>query len=839
MILSGLLGSLSSPLVAWLLFVMVFCSSCCVAFEATLLSLQRNSLNKAKTLHNSRDWGKHAGVVSHHRGRAALVFIFFVLLTSKLHSQLGFELPCQAGSNPLPFGVTLNPITNLQRAWVCVDSFGFVSSPVFTVAGSVAFPGVLSGTNINALVMGSGGSLVPSGTGQISSITSWFPISPGVLFPTPQLTLSTSTSGGSITAATTVFVAVTYVGLSVTVPSAEVKITVGAGSTNSITVNMPTTCTAGNLPTGVTGCTVWDNTLTQTEKQQTASAACVNITTTTCVIGTLATGASLTWPTSTGVNPPNLQTGAVNDKVINSLFVQKGDGNYYPEGGIDISALNGLPDPKGTFTWTDRFFVNDSTTQPIISNALVSIHHVSGAGSTGNGLGVDDRALGIEMLIPPSTSLIFEQPLTQYNEFTFNSNFTCNPASGESCAAAGRFVMGDVRPTNSGNLAEGGLGVAALVGSFQRNSSGTSFYGPCTYCAIAVQGSSRNLVSGTGSSSAYFVGVMGEISDQSGGALTNGTAAAFVAQLNTRFALKNTALLIPTAFSNAADFAIESPSVTKSMLQGSLYLGANPAIIGNAAGNLNITASLANAYSYSTQQIPTPALLVVGQVGTPGGTTDTYAICYTDAVGGVVCSATTTTNTANATLTGGNFNNLTVNTACGIGAPFLGITSVRIYRTVAGGTPSTTGLIGTMTIPANCLQAAPAQAFADTGLAGDGSTLPTGNTTGGAQVQKLLTLTNCASSAAPAVCASAAAGRFVVAAGATTVTVNTTAVTANSEIFIQNDDTLGAALSVTCNTNLLAAPPAISARTAGSSFQITLSAAPVTNPECFTYHVIN
>jgi len=50
------------------------------------------------------------------------------------------------------------------------------------------------------------------------------------------------------------------------------------------------------------------------------------------------------------------------------------------------------------------------------------------------------------------------------------------------------------------------------------------------------------------------------------------------------------------------------------------------------------------------------------------------------------------------------------------------------------------------------------------------------------------TTTNCSSSAAPAVCGSAAAGSFVITASGTSVTVNTSAVTANSQIFIQEDE---------------------------------------------------
>lgn len=107
---------------------------------------------------------------------------------------------------------------------------------------------------------------------------------------------------------------------------------------------------------------------------------------------------------------------------------------------------------------------------------------------------------------------------------------------------------------------------------------------------------------------------------------------------------------------------------------------------------------------------------------------------------------------------------------------------------------------------------------------------------GNTKTATLSTATNCSSAAAPAVCGSAAAGSVVVAAAATTVVVNTTAVTANSQILLTQDSSLGTKLSVTCNTtaNLAFA----SARTAGTSFTVT-STAPITNPLCLSYSIIN
>ena len=109
---------------------------------------------------------------------------------------------------------------------------------------------------------------------------------------------------------------------------------------------------------------------------------------------------------------------------------------------------------------------------------------------------------------------------------------------------------------------------------------------------------------------------------------------------------------------------------------------------------------------------------------------------------------------------------------------------------------------------------------------------------GAASATSYATETNCADSAGAAACGSAAAGSVVIDAAATTVVVSTTAVTANSQIFIQEDLSLGTRLGVTCNTTI-ARTYAITARTAATSFTITASAAPVTNPSCLSYTIVN
>lgn len=109
------------------------------------------------------------------------------------------------------------------------------------------------------------------------------------------------------------------------------------------------------------------------------------------------------------------------------------------------------------------------------------------------------------------------------------------------------------------------------------------------------------------------------------------------------------------------------------------------------------------------------------------------------------------------------------------------------------------------------------------------------------------TTTNCAAvgtAANPSVasCSAAPAGSFSCATNASTGTcvVNTTAVTANSEIFVtqRSDTTTGTRLGVTCNTGLTSAVPEITAVTAATSFTINLGTI-VTNPECFSYFIVN
>lgn len=103
------------------------------------------------------------------------------------------------------------------------------------------------------------------------------------------------------------------------------------------------------------------------------------------------------------------------------------------------------------------------------------------------------------------------------------------------------------------------------------------------------------------------------------------------------------------------------------------------------------------------------------------------------------------------------------------------------------------------------------------------------------------TTTKCANTGSPAVCAAAAAGSVVIAGGATSVVVNTTSVTANSQIFVMIDRGLGTLLSVTCDatSDLTTGFPAVTARTAATSFTVAVPVAPAANPMCLSYFIVN
>ncbi len=93
------------------------------------------------------------------------------------------------------------------------------------------------------------------------------------------------------------------------------------------------------------------------------------------------------------------------------------------------------------------------------------------------------------------------------------------------------------------------------------------------------------------------------------------------------------------------------------------------------------------------------------------------------------------------------------------------------------------------------------------------------------------------SSSSPAALGSAASGHFIIAAGQLTASASTTAITANSTILLQIEHTTPIA-GTTCNT-AATTTPGVASKVAGNGFTVTTLAAPVTNPLCLEYLVLN
>lgn len=140
---------------------------------------------------------------------------------------------------------------------------------------------------------------------------------------------------------------------------------------------------------------------------------------------------------------------------------------------------------------------------------------------------------------------------------------------------------------------------------------------------------------------------------------------------------------------------------------------------GTTAPTTNTTGSVSIPVFSGSITVPvltTPVGVVATPQGTAGSTTITYKIVARAGAGVTAASSAGTTTTANATLSASN--NVLVTWD-----PVPGAISYDVYRTAAGGTPSTTGLI------ANVLTST-GNSYTDTGAAGDSSTAPTVNTTG-------------------------------------------------------------------------------------------------------------
>ena len=107
---------------------------------------------------------------------------------------------------------------------------------------------------------------------------------------------------------------------------------------------------------------------------------------------------------------------------------------------------------------------------------------------------------------------------------------------------------------------------------------------------------------------------------------------------------------------------------------------------------------------------------------------------------------------------------------------------------------------------------------------------------GGVMTPAYFTASSCANYQAQ--CGSAAAGSVAFPPDMTSINIYTTVVTDQSQIFVQEDASLGNLLGISCNQTL-GRTYQISGRTPGVGFRVTTNAAPSSVAACLSYHIVN
>jgi len=176
---------------------------------------------------------------------------------------------------------------------------------------------------------------------------------------------------------------------------------------------------------------------------------------------------------------------------------------------------------------------------------------------------------------------------------------------------------------------------------------------------------------------------------------------------------------------------VANPSTINDAGTGTIYANqtdGNGNLINRGQGAFTVntataTTSLTLQGALSTAQLPTPATPVITKTGAAGAATWGYKVTAFDGLGETLPSTQGTIGTGVTPLTGVNFTTISW-------VPIPGAVSYKIYRTFSGGTPATTGLIGTVV-------GGTAASFNDTGIAAT-TAPPVANTTGGASLAALL-----------------------------------------------------------------------------------------------------
>ncbi len=698
-----------------------------------------------------------------------------------------------------------------------------------------AFSAITAATNTAALTEGTGGSIAPTGVGQVDASTLLWTIGA----PAPSFTMALT--GGSFISGHAEAIRLTLItAAGQTLAGAEISLSnstngCAGGTTCTVTVTAPTV-TCGALPCGgYVGYSVYNTDCGSVPCTggELLVAGCSNITTN-CTFGTAGAGAALPTTNTAFFQPSPLGTNVCSPATDPQLFIQDVSGSWFPYAGVDsVNTAANPPSPYNKISICRPIWINDGGVDPPGGrNALALIYHLQ------NGVTVSsanqDRGMFVYTLnaLTDSSAHYGVEGIQVENDFNGTATITGSP-DGE--VAAGSFQLAQ-NNTAAYSSQAGTQAVrasmfreAGAVGDSQSNNGvNAQFVNISSVNGGGIQGNS------------VLATCQNAIGSQIAGVQCNGFKFTWSANPNTfgnglvGIYFKPLGAYTP----GANDFLIRTDTFgMPSNLNGPLTISQ---LINNlSTSTFPITGSVVVTPSITVSQASTGSLPGSGSCS-GGASSYSYNFVGVDNNGGQVVGATITGATACTNpLTGGNPATIT---ATMTSAQIEQFVRIDVYR-AAG--PMGLGKVGSLTCQASTPGGATCASFSDTGLVASG-TLPTINTTGSAQAYKYATTTNCAavgSGASPSLvaCGSASAGSFSCATNASTATcvISTTAVTALSEIFVSQTSAKGTQLSVTCNTTAdVPAGPRVASQSAGVSFTINLGTVAV-NPACYDYYIVN
>lgn len=486
---------------------------------------------------------------------------------------------------------------------------------------------------------------------------------------------------------------------------------------------------------------------------------------------------------STGATPPTpLAANPCPTGQSAFFWFQDANGDYRPWACLDETTVNPPNSPAGTPEFAYRTWWND-TAQPMpgVKNRFIGVYHAPGFGGTTDSATRDSSAIGaIWDNSVPSAVLDYHQPNTIYSEFLIGT--TPNSWAGH----AGGEVMGGVfrgsMNIGSGNFTgtPGGATVVANAGG-----------GFSTYSALATR-SSATVSSGSCGGGGCFQGFYSYVANLATGSFSSGVMASYTSSAGDFSGC--------TSCFYAGYHAIPPTSATRFTSGNYGFLTNN---FGTNAADYDMFLSGVNsagtAAGFWTATGP-------GSLGTNAHAATGYQL---DVLGAVKIKAGAGVSLVDLFGSTSGHAGISVAAAAGTPNPML--------------LPTTTGSSGALltTDGAN-----PQQLSWNTNL----------NSVADITATTYKTTTICTNAGGS--CAGTRAGMVTIGAAATTVTVTTGGVGGSSQIMVMEDSSLGTALGVTCNTTL-GRNYAVTQRTGGVSFVISTDVAPVANPACLSFWIIN